>query len=317
MPPGRMFAVRTSGSRTTFDFVNRIPRGRRAPAEVFESWTVGRVLGLSVTVTIALVAIRLLFPPISFVLPLAVPAAFAGWFGGPVVGALVAFTGPSLIWAADTARGVGVGTGTGTGWLAAWEVGSSIGLLLGTVVVLDHYRARLREEERTAATDPLTELPNRGAFLERLEDEVARSGRYGYAFTLIFLDLDGFKGVNDRQGHDEGDLVLARVADVLRAGTRQTDHLGRLGGDEFAAVLPHTTVGAARAVIEKLQGELAEQMARGGWPVTFSVGAVTFEASIPDARHALQLADEAMYTVKHGEKDGVSHVVWDGDAALA
>jgi diguanylate cyclase (GGDEF)-like protein len=228
------------------------------------------------------------------------------------MGSLVALVGPSLIWITDVLRGME----SEVGWVVAWEVGSSVILLMGIVIMMGHYRARLQEEEKTASTDPLTELPNRGAFLERLEDEIARSGRYGYAFTLVFLDLDGFKGVNDLQGHDEGDRVLARVADGLRASTRQTDHLGRLGGDEFAAVLPHTTVGPGRAVIEKLQVELTQQMARGGWPVTFSVGAVTFEASIEDARGALQLADEAMYLVKRGKKAGVHHVVWDGDTAL-
>lgn len=292
--------------------MKRVPRARRRPSEVLKTWTPGRILSLSILATVLLVAVRLPFPPISFLLPLAFPAALAGWFGGRAVGSVVALFGPALVYVVDTLQGMG----PGTGWFAAWEVGSSIGLLMGTVIILDHYRARLREEEKTAATDPLTELPNRGAFLDRLEEEVARSGRYGFAFTLVFLDLDGFKAVNDHQGHDEGDLVLARVADVLRAGTRQTDHLGRLGGDEFAAVLPHTTVGSGRAVIEKVQDELGREMARGGWAVSFSIGAVTFEASIADARQALQLADEAMYHVKHGEKDGVHHVVWDGDTAL-
>jgi diguanylate cyclase (GGDEF)-like protein len=312
MLPGKTFVARTAGYGVTSDIVRLDRRARRGPSEAIQAWAAGRIFGLSMLLLVALVGIRLLFPPISFVLPLALPTALAGWYGGRAMGSLVAVLGPSLIWITDTFRDVGAGFGG----IAAWEVGSSVGLLMGTVIVLGHYRSRLLEEEKTASTDPLTELPNRGAFLERLEEEIARSGRYGYAFTLVFLDLDGFKGVNDRQGHDQGDLVLARVADGLRASTRQTDNLGRLGGDEFAAVLPHTTVGPGRAVIEKLQTELAQQMERGGWPVTFSIGAVTFEASVEGPRQALQLADEAMYQVKHGDKAGVHHVVWDGDAAL-
>ena len=126
------------------------------------------------------------------------------------------------------------------------------------------------------------------------------------------MDLDEFKAVNDLQGHDEGGAVLRRVAQVLRSSTRQTDALGRLGGDEFAALLPHTTAGPAASVLGKLQDNLRQAMRQGGWPVTFSIGAATFEAPAESARAALQVADEAMYSVKHSSKDGISHVVWDG-----
>jgi diguanylate cyclase (GGDEF)-like protein len=133
---------------------------------------------------------------------------------------------------------------------------------------------------------------------------------------LAYIDLDHFKAVNDLEGHDAGDEVLSRVADTLRSSTRQTDVLGRLGGDEFAALLPETTAGPSRSVLEKLLDNLAKAMKKGGWPVTFSIGVVTFEVSVETSREALSVADDAMYAVKRSGRNGIHHLVWDGDAAL-
>jgi len=289
------------------------PERRRGLVERLEGWSGLQLFAGGALATLGLIAVRLNLTPVDFLLPLAAPALFVAWVGGRVVGAAVALIGPPILWGLAEFAGEAVPQG----WTAVWEVGSDMFILTGIAVFVGYYRSRLREEERQAATDALTELPNRGAFIERLEDEIARSGRYGYAFTLVFLDLDGFKEVNDERGHDEGDVVLGRVADGMRQSTRQTDDLGRLGGDEFAALLPFTTVGPAQSVIDKLQRNLGEEMERGNWAVTFSIGAVTFEGPVEDARRALQVADEAMYHVKHGGKDGVHHVVWDGEHAVS
>lgn len=208
-------------------------------------------------------------------------------------------------------------TPTGTsGWLTMWN-GFSLLLLLGLpTAALTSLSERLGHEERFAAADALTGLPNRGSFTVRLDDELARTGRYGHAFTLAYIDLDGFKAVNDLQGHDTGDDLLRGVAAALRASTRQTDVLGRLGGDEFAVLLPETTFGAGGAVLEKVRTKLLATMKRDDWPVTFSIGAVTFEASVETSREALHVADKAMYEVKRSGKDGIRHLTWDGATAL-
>ena len=145
---------------------------------------------------------------------------------------------------------------------------------------------------------------------------MTRAARYGRAFTLAYVDLDNSKAVNDLEGHDAGDELLRRIADALRSSTRQTDVLGRLGGDEFAAVLPETSGGATGSVLENLRKQLIRAMAKGGWPVTFSIGAVTFETPIDTSREALRVADAAMYTVKRSGKDGIHHLVWDGDPVV-
>ena len=196
-----------------------------------------------------------------------------------------------------------------------WSVLSNFALLAILVLLLTTLRRRLSDEAVFAATDSLTGLLNRGSFISRLDAELARAARYGGAFTLAYVDLDNFKTVNDLEGHDAGDELLRRVADALRSSTRQTDVLGRLGGDEFAAVLPEITGGATGSVLENLRKQLIRAMAKGGWPVTFSIGAVTFEAPVDTSREALRVADAAMYTVKRSGKDGIHHVVWDGAPA--
>ena len=103
------------------------------------------------------------------------------------------------------------------------------------------------------------------------------------------------------------------VADALRSSTRQTDVIGRLGGDEFVVVLPETVGGATGSMLEDLRQRLIRAMAQGGWPVAFSNGAVTFETPIEPSREALRVAYAAMYAVKRYGKDGIRHVVWDGD----
>jgi diguanylate cyclase (GGDEF)-like protein len=104
--------------------------------------------------------------------------------------------------------------------------------------------------------DALTDIGNRRAYDERLDKEVARSERYGHALSLVLLDLDGFKSVNDADGHPAGDEVLRRVGGVLR-GVRRTDDCFRTGGDEFALLLPDTPVAGARIVATRVCAEIA------------------------------------------------------------
>lgn len=277
-------------------------------SEAIGTWDETRILGVASTGTLALFGVRFLTPPVSFILPLLGIVAFVAWGARAREGLALSAIAPVLFWLQDLAYH----ESAVLGWRGAWQVGSEVAVLAITVVTFSRYRRRLQHEAEVASADSLTQLPNRAVFLEKISEEIARAGRYGHVFTLVYMDLDGFKAVNDLQGHDEGDAVLRRVAQVLRSSTRQTDSLGRLGGDEFAALLPHTTAGPAASVLDKLQDNLREAMRQGGWPVTFSIGAATFEAPAESARNALRVADEAMYAVKHSSKDGISHVVWDG-----
>jgi diguanylate cyclase (GGDEF)-like protein len=191
-------------------------------------------------------------------------------------------------------------------------------LLAGSVIVLiglfATYRwAALREREARARIehlahyDMVTSLPNRVLLADRLEQESARARRSGTGYALLMIDLDGFKGVNDRWGHAAGDRVLAMVAQRARQCVRASDTIGRLGGDEFLAVLPEAAVAGAVAVGEKIVRALAEPYAleKGEARLGASVGVAMFPEHGPDAETVQRAADAALYRAKESGKNRV------------
>ncbi len=148
----------------------------------------------------------------------------------------------------------------------------------GAAAVLARLHAvqdRLRE---AAQTDPLTGLYNRRGFRLLAERDIERSKRTGACLTLVSLDLDGFKALNDTRGHAAGDQVLVVVGRSLQS-SRAIDLASRLGGDEFALLLPDTTADAAEAAVRRIVCDLNRAMATEGWPITFGVGAATFRVA--------------------------------------
>ena len=132
-----------------------------------------------------------------------------------------------------------------------------------------------------------------------------RAHRYGRPVSLAYLDLDNFKHLNDQEGHHAGDQALRTVADVLRTHVRGSDLVCRLGGDEFTILLPETDQAQARAVLDKLGPLLAAEVRRHGWGITCSIGVVTALAPATSVEGLLRSADQLMYRVKRGSKDGV------------
>jgi diguanylate cyclase (GGDEF)-like protein len=130
-----------------------------------------------------------------------------------------------------------------------------------------------------------------------------RARRFRLPTTLAYVDLDSFKEVNDRSGHAAGDRVLVTVARHMRKSVRQTDLVARMGGDEFALILPNTGKDAALAVLDKLLKTLSRSMHQNYWPVTFSVGLVTFVNPPESVDWMIRRADEAMYSVKQAGKN--------------
>jgi diguanylate cyclase (GGDEF)-like protein len=151
-------------------------------------------------------------------------------------------------------------------------------------------------------TDPLTGLRNPRAFEERLAEEVARAARYREPLSLLVVDVDGLKAINDRSGHHAGDLALRAVADALRAGARQTDLTARVGGDEFAVVAPRTDAAAAGALGERIRMLV---MAHGNQGLTVSIGAATMSEGQPPAAFLREVADTALYAAKRRGRNRV------------
>jgi diguanylate cyclase (GGDEF)-like protein len=155
--------------------------------------------------------------------------------------------------------------------------------------------ARTRDElEHLAATDDLTGLANRRRFRQELARELAAAARYGSAVSLLLLDLDGFKSVNDRYGHDRGDEVLKTVASLLTLRTRKSDLVARVGGDEFALLLPGTPSGRAGELAGRLGESIAAKVGELG--IRASVGVASYPATTQD--QLLAEADRRLYASK-------------------
>ena len=172
--------------------------------------------------------------------------------------------------------------------------------------------------ERRSVTDPLTGLFNRHHFAATLKREVARCLRYSARLSLLLMDVDQLKAVNDRCGHQAGDQVLGRVAGAIRNSLRGADVACRYGGDEFAIILPETDAGAGRLVAERIRTEVAaalgEEIAPGASSkVTVSGGLAELPRAATSEAQLLAAADQALYRAKRCGGNAVADAV--GNAA--
>lgn len=158
-------------------------------------------------------------------------------------------------------------------------------------------------------TDPLTHLHNRRHLMEMVEKEFQRASRKGAHLSLIILDIDYFKKVNDTYGHQEGDRVLTILADIVRRRLRSYDLAARYGGEEFVLLLPETPVPEAMAIAERLRLEVQEHIFDGslqGQVLTISLGVATYPSSRIESIDSLfRQADEALYRAKQSGRNRV------------
>jgi len=171
---------------------------------------------------------------------------------------------------------------------------------------IDANKRRIAYLENLADRDPLTPVVNRRAFMRELERAMSYAERYGGAASLVYLDLDGMKALNDAHGHASGDRALMVVAETLVANVRASDVVGRLGGDEFGVILVRADASAAE---EKATG-LAQTISlaridtdRGALALSVSWGVVELGAA-RDAADAMERADRAMYAQKRAHSGG-------------
>jgi diguanylate cyclase (GGDEF)-like protein len=173
-----------------------------------------------------------------------------------------------------------------------------------------------KEEQLAARTDYITGAVNARYFNELLQMEISRIRRYPHPITLVYVDVDNFKLVNDLFGHKIGDDVLRFISTELKSQLRITDTVARLGGDEFVLLLPSTRQTEARLVVSKVYASLMEKMRQRNWPVTFSMGAVTCEFSPYSAEQLVNMADELMYEVKNSTKNDIRFRTWVGEKSV-
>jgi two-component system, cell cycle response regulator len=160
-----------------------------------------------------------------------------------------------------------------------------------------------------AHTDSLTGLPNRRAIEDWAGRQLRGAARHGYSLWVVHADLDCFKGVNDSYGHDAGDQVLQKFAEILKENTRASDISGRMGGDEFLLVLTHVDEKHIRLTVERLRAQFASQKFSFGGEdasVTASFGVCGFQGKEPPEFSSLvRLADKALYGAKHAGRNQI------------
>lgn len=189
-----------------------------------------------------------------------------------------------------------------------------------TAALVQKISLLLEREQAVSRTDHLTGALNARGFTEAFEQEHARSVRARRPWSLLYLDLDHFKEVNDQCGHAEGDIALTKVSALLRRMLRRSDVVARWGGDEFLVLLPETGARQAARVAEKIVLSVRRLSRANCWPLTSSVGVLVNET--PGAEDGLEemikLADEAMYRAKAQGRDRYAALTRkDGEHALA
>jgi two-component system cell cycle response regulator len=225
--------------------------------------------------------------------------------GGPGTPVLVlAPLEPRTLWLEALRRGAEV-------VLDPWdpeELVARVHRCLSTQARMEALASQVGELQRLSSTDGLTGVHNHRHFQERLREEFRRAQRYDDALSLILLDLDHFKNVNDQFGHTAGDGVLREVAAALQRGVRETDLVARYGGEEFAVLLPRTHLTGALTVAERVRRELCALRlgTEGTLRVTASLGVSTFpHRSVLSPEQLLLTADEALYRAKHEGRDRI------------
>lgn len=176
---------------------------------------------------------------------------------------------------------------------------------VGRRVVELHHQIQQKNQQlqELALTDPLTNLPNRRAIQDWAQHALNGAARHGFSFWVVMADLDHFKSINDTYGHEAGDIVIKRFAELLRANTRSSNMCGRIGGEEFLLGLAHANKQGVLTAVERIRHQLeVERFIFGGrtTKITASFGAVGFEGHhAPDLDDLFRSADMALYAAKH------------------
>ncbi|MFD0676182.1 MULTISPECIES: diguanylate cyclase domain-containing protein [unclassified Paenibacillus] len=190
------------------------------------------------------------------------------------------------------------------------EADSTVHKYLLSIRSISDMKEREEQLARLAYLDPLTELPNRRAFELHLQQAIGNAKRYNQLMALFYTDIDDFKWINDRYGHETGDLLLKAFASKVKRCIREIDMLSRLGGDEFVILLPRIdTVTNVQRVAERILSSVRE-----GWRIgehvleaTISMGVAVYPGDGDDAVKLLQNVDKALYQVKNNGRNGISY----------
>ncbi len=241
-------------------------------------------------------------PDLSIFILYLVPVFLGTWFVGITAGVFLSILS-ALAWSlADRIYASAI--------IPYWNLTVEVCTFLVLTYLLAVLKQSLDNEKLMARTDYLTGAVNRRHFMELAEMEMNRVQRYGHPFSVVYVDVDNFKTVNDTLGHHGGDRLLRSMAETIRKDTRTTDVVARLGGDEFVILFPETGFETAQSAVVKIKNRLIDVMKAHAWPVTFSFGLVTFLEQPSSVDQIITIADGLMYDVKKKGKNGLCFQIY-------
>ncbi len=228
-----------------------------------------------------------------------VPVSFFSWFIGRRAGVALA--------AISVVSGFLIRLSTLPRAIASWDAFVWFALYLSSSLVIAQLRRLYMHARHVSRIDPLTRVENRRALFESAARAKNFSDRHHLPLSIGYLDLDGFKQLNDRLGHSTGDRLLFVVAAGIKKALRPTDVVGRIGGDEFVLILPESDKDTAARILSRVRSVLDHAMQKRRWPITFSIGLVSFAPPLGSVREMIRAADEAMYAAKSRGRDRIEY----------
>ena len=234
------------------------------------------------------------------------PVSMAAWVSGKRGGIIISIESAAVWLIANRLAGEQLSHI----WIPFWNAATRAGIFMIVTVLLSELHSVLDKEMKLARTDFLTGILNRLAFYDRADLEIRRAKRSQSHLTIVYIDLDSFKEINDQLGHHVGDALLQTVASVLARNTRSTDVLARLGGDEFTLLLPETRQKQSQFMIRRLKDLLLDEMHKHQWNVTFSIGVMTFIQIPEHVDELLHAVDQLTYEVKNSGKNAIMYAVY-------
>ncbi len=243
---------------------------------------------------------------ISFAIFYLIPTAFAAWYVGLNVSLVVSLVAAATWLTVDFTAGHIYSQA----WIPFWNAFTRVSIFAIVAYLLSTLKGSLATKEMLIRADALTGVRSLRAFEEEAGIMLKSAARHRYPVSFGYIDLDGFKSLNDAKGHAVGDLVLKTTGAQLNSLSRAGDIVARIGGDEFVVLSPHTDRTGAEVFFGRLQAQLLKTMKDKGWNIGFSIGVAVFPDGTEDQRRARSFADELMYTAKKGGKNTVVYGVF-------
>jgi diguanylate cyclase (GGDEF)-like protein len=234
-----------------------------------------------------------------------IPIFLVTWFTERWIGIMISIVSASTWLIADFTSGFTYSDHA----IPYWNYTARLCSFVILTSLISALKKAMEKEKESSRIDFLTRVGNSRYFIELANMEINRAHRYEHPLTVVYIDLDNFKAINDRFGHSTGDNLLRLVANTIQNNIRLTDTVARLGGDEFAILLPETGPELAQAITRKVQKINLEIMQKNGWPVTFSIGVVTFLTPPSTVDEILKISDNVMYAAKNNGKNMIKYEV--------